>query len=152
VRILIHASAVKLEKGAAIFLGPSGAGKSTVTKLVRNGKPLADDMVYLVEKDGVWGVIDATHRFKPGQIDFEKEEAVPLVLICTLVKKIEYYLRVNLDLRQAIVSAFNDVWWNKDNMLYEEKLVVFRALMGLCKTVRSHKLIFEKDKEFEVLV
>lgn len=51
---VLHASAVALEHGMAVFLGASGAGKSTIAATLgaASGGPLADDCVALVRQAG----------------------------------------------------------------------------------------------------
>ena len=54
--MLLHASAVKTDKGALLFLGHSKAGKSTICNLLSSQyEPIADDMVHVqYKKDSGW--------------------------------------------------------------------------------------------------
>lgn len=56
--LVVHASSVRMNGGALIFLGPSGAGKSTICGLFDGlAQPLTDDITYLVhDRRGEWRV------------------------------------------------------------------------------------------------
>lgn len=57
-KILLHASAIRSEKGLVVFIGDSGAGKSSMlVELVRRGQePFSDDVIVL-EEDPLTGDI-----------------------------------------------------------------------------------------------
>ena len=52
-RIMVHASAVQLERGSLVFFGDSGAGKSTLAgNFYQDGTPvISDDCVWIKEED-----------------------------------------------------------------------------------------------------
>jgi len=57
----LHASAVEIDGRAVAFVGPPGAGKSTVAAALalRGHAALADDIVAIVERDGVFRAMPA---------------------------------------------------------------------------------------------
>lgn len=57
--VVLHASAVRVDGRALLFLGPSGAGKSTICRLLRDfAAPLADDAAYAVYRQGLGWVVE----------------------------------------------------------------------------------------------
>ncbi len=62
--ILLHASAVKTEKGAMLFLGHSRAGKSTICNLLSSKyEPIADDMIHVQYKKTIGWEADQIYSY-----------------------------------------------------------------------------------------
>ena len=144
--ILIHASAVEMPDGAAIFLGPSGAGKSTITRLVTGAKRiLADDKVWLIPKeDGTWAVADATHRFR-GDVDFDAIDAVPLRSVYRIHKSHETNVVKISEYRtwEYLIESFWELWWQRRGQPLDTASMLRRV--GIA--VPGYNLYFTKEGE-----
>jgi HPr kinase/phosphorylase len=91
--LLVHATAVAIEKDAVLLRGPPGAGKSDLAlRLIDGGARLvADDQVVLRRRgDRVWasapGVIAGLIEIRGvGIVEIERVEAAPLALVVDLL-------------------------------------------------------------------
>lgn len=146
--LLLHASSVRTESGALIFLGPSGAGKSTLTRLLcEETRVLADDKIYLVpQADGTWGVADATKRCIPGPLSDEEArslETAPLQAIHRIYQAATDFLKPlhPADLYRHLLSAFLELWWHR-TLDTEEMKKACRGIGDISRRTPGHDLHF----------
>jgi hypothetical protein len=84
--VCLHASAVALEEQAVVFVGAEGAGKSTTAAaFAREGfAVLADDIVALEERDGIFHVLPAYPRVNlwPNSVEllYGSRDALPQIM------------------------------------------------------------------------
>lgn len=149
-RILtIHASAMRLNGEALVFLGPSETGKSTVCRLLSDhGQFLADDRVHLVRLSGErWGVANADNGIRLeryaamiGSIS----EQVPLHAIFRLHQAAATRLeRVEpIVVCRYLVDALFEVEIHEPPDVAARALA-FAALAQVARTIPGYRLDFE---------
>jgi len=141
--IALHASAVRNEECALIFLGPSGTGKTTMYHLLSFDsymQPLSTDAVYLVPQVyGGWHVAFGD-RLVHKEIKLSSWEEVatlpsaPLQAVVRLYQSPEPCLE-SIDTLQTcryLTDAFFEVTWQRDEPLDVKQ----RAFANLAKIAR----------------
>lgn len=147
--LAIHASAVRLNGRALVFLGPSETGKSTICRLLSGyAEPLADDAVYLVPDGGArWAVADGTGRaFGP---PLSKDEAYALrttrlYAVFRLYRASEPCLEQidSLQTCRCLINAFFEVGRHRAFGL-EDKKRAFSRLASIARTVPGYHFYFD---------
>jgi len=149
--LLIHASAVRTDDGALIFLGPSGAGKSTICRLLSAFvQPLADDIVYLVaQMRGEWVIVDASnHNGLLSETEAAALEGIPLRAIFRLYQASEARLeRVNaLETCCHLMDAlFEARLYRQYNV--EIKKMAFSRLAAIARAVPGYQFYFDRSSQ-----
>lgn len=149
----IHASAVRVNGGALIFLGPSGAGKSTICRLSSGfATPVADDRVFLVPQANEWAVADAGQYPLDKAIRREEPEipadSVPLWGTFLLHQAVEPRLEKTDALRTCynLTRSFFEFYWHLD-LDVETKERVFFTLADIARLVPGYHLHFDLSSQ-----
>lgn len=139
--VAIHASAMRNDDHAVIFLGPSGTGKSTMYRLLSPYmRPLSTDASYLVpQADGSWYVAWGDGRVHGEIIPSSIEEAAalpgaPLRAVVRLYQAPEPRLE-NLDAFltcRYLTDAFFEITWQRD----QPSAIKRRAFANLARVAR----------------
>jgi len=146
--LVIHASAVRTDDGALIFLGPSETGKSTICSLLsRHLEPVADDLVGLIPcTEGKWTVLDAQHDVIP--ITWAEAQASapdsPLLRAIFRLHQAPVASLEQVDSLQTcryLTDAFFEARWQR---LYsiEMKTIAFAALAAIARSIPGYRLHF----------
>ena len=139
--VAVHASAMRNEGGAVIFLGPSGTGKSTMYRLLSPYmEPLSTDAVYLVpQSDEGWCVAWGDGRVH-GEVKLssvEEAAALPNARLRAVVR-LHQALEPRLEALSALLTcrhltdAFFEVTWQRDEPLAVKR----RAFANLARIAR----------------
>ena len=146
----IHASAVKVDDGAWVFLGPSGAGKSTICRLLSPyAEPLADDWTYLIFSDtgsDAYAVANADIGIAKkllSQQDLLEVNTIPLRAIFQLNQAEGLFiepLKITKYCYHLLIAFFEILSNSKIGI--DARKVVFSRIMALSQSVPGYQLHF----------
>jgi energy-coupling factor transporter ATP-binding protein EcfA2 len=146
--LLLHASAVRVDGQALLFLGPSGAGKSTICSLLSGfARPLADDLVYLFSREAGWTVADGKPRALEGPLSADEAavlQGTPLRALFRLCQDFPPRLEPlpALEVCRYLVGAFLELFW-QCHWSPAAQRAAFAQLAALARAVPGYRLYFD---------
>ncbi len=137
--LILHASAVMLNKKVIVFLGQSGAGKSTIAKILgEEGTLLADDSI-IIKKEGKKYFLYQTPFVEKNRVIRTKNK-YPLTHIMFLHKSPEFKLEsIKKDI-DVIKKLLNQLYSNKESISVDVK----ESLQFLTNFNNFYNLYFPK--------
>lgn len=146
--LILHASAVKADGEALIFLGPSRTGKSTIRRLLSDfSEPLADDKICLGYQAILgWTVVDVTGFDLTTSLDSRDVFAptkVPLGGIFRLRQSTKIFIQpiTPFETCRYLADAYLEVWENRKSSVSAKKLA-FARLALLAHSTVGYRLDF----------
>jgi energy-coupling factor transporter ATP-binding protein EcfA2 len=140
--MLLHASAVRVNDRACLFLGPSGTGKSTIVTLLSPiYHTIADDTVCIVNKsNGHWCVLDALDGLSdhlPIKNEVDERFSVPLLAVFRLVRSLMPSIEpLNcMETCRALTSSAFEIDIHQKLCTRAEKIAIFRTVSEISRTV-----------------
>jgi hypothetical protein len=141
---MLHSSASVIDGSAHVFFGPHGSGKSTAVSFIRNGFPIADDALLLIQKEGKFyaAAMPAVHKFKQ---KIENVGYFPVKGFYRLIKSDKNKLE-SLNKTAALAQLIASAPFLKETKEYEQKL--FATAMKTIENVPVFNLYFKKEEHF----
>lgn len=158
--LLLHASAVSVDNGAAIFLGPSGTGKSTISQLFgKHARVLADDCLFIVSLSNTHYSIARVdrHSFDIGRPTLEELQNL------TRSRQLRVIFRLHqaanprvqrideLTTCRYLTDAFFEVRRHEDYNLQQRRLA-FAQLAAVARRFPGYELYFDRSQRTVELV
>jgi hypothetical protein len=147
--LALHASAVRVNGEALIFLGPSGTGKSTICELLSpDAEPLADDKVYIVPRGKRrWVIADAGERILEGPLTQREAAAIegpPLRAIFRLYQASRPRLTPidAVETCRHLTNAFFELYWLQ-RLDMESKRLAYARLAAIAQSTPGYRLQFD---------
>lgn len=151
----LHASAVSVADGTAIFLGPSGAGKSTISQLLsEQAQVLADDGLFVVPSLGPAYHVACTDRHIFGAQQPTCEELDRLTSLRQLRVIFRLYQATSPRLLRIdesrtcryLTDAFFEIPRHRHYDL-DAKRLAFAQLAAIARQVPGYELYFDRSKK-----
>ncbi len=145
--LMLHAAALRLDGGVALFVGRSGSGKSTLVKLAGENRAIADDCVLIQEAGGGFFVRDTPFNQVTRRIKELLEPGAPAGLGLFLRKDSRVLLEpVSPGLASARILA-NHIHFFK-HFPPRAARQAFRLTAELASLVPFFLLSFKRDNSF----
>jgi ABC-type dipeptide/oligopeptide/nickel transport system ATPase subunit len=150
--VAVHASAVRADGGALIFLGPSGTGKTTMCHLLSGlFEELAQDTVYLILRTGVWEVAKGDAIFHGIPLTEEKAatlEGVPLQAVFRLYQAPATRLKPidALHTCRYLTDALFEIVRQREDDLATKRLA-FANAAAIARSVPGYQFYFDLSSQ-----
>lgn len=145
--VAVHASSVRVNGGALLFLGPSEAGKSTICRLLSGFTQLvADDVAYLAPGvSGEWEIFDTNgYESSLSRDQIFARDRVPLRAIFRLCQASQPRIqRIDeLELCHHMTTAFFEAGISSRGNTRAKKLA-FSQLSTIVRSIPGYRLHFD---------